>query len=459
MNSKGAVAPLDEEAQRKMWRKVGFRLLPLVAVAYIISYIDRANLGYVAEPMGSELSMTSAQIGLAAGLFFIGYILLEIPSNMMLNRFGARLWISRIIVSWGLVTMLTGAVHSVTQLYIARTLLGVAEAGLSAGILLYLTHWFPKRQRTWAMAIFFMTIPASAIVGAPLAAALLQWGQFVFGISGWRSLFVVEGALTVVIGVIILFALPNRPSNAKWLDASEKQHIESTLAAETAQQVSRGAITGIRQALTDRKVWALGFAFFSIVFGLYPLAFFLPTMISSFTETVGAANNVSSVLLAAVPSAVAIIVMLIWSRVAARRSIVFSTVVPMAFGAIGLVAATLAQDGLLFIVAVCVSVSGIYTAMPQFWRLPGLALSGAAAAVGIALINSVSNISGFVGPYVTGAIETATGSFTYALLTIAAVMCAGIGVLLTSGRKAEALGQNYDDVADSETATLNSNNE
>lgn len=460
MNSDGAVVALDEESERKMWRKVGMRILPLVGIAYVVSYIDRANLGYIAKPMGSELGLTSAQIGLAAGLFFIGYILVEIPSNMMLRRFGARLWISRIIVSWGVVTMLTGAVHSATQLYIARIILGFAEAGLAAGILLFLTFWFPKKQRTWAMSTFFLMIPLSGIIGAPVAAALLQWGQSLLGISGWRALFVVEGGVTIVVGLIIFLALPDRPSSAKWLNAIEKQHIESILASETAQQVSQGAHTGVRQALTDKKVWALAFSFFAIVFGLYPLAFFLPTMISNLTETIGAANNVSSVLLAGIPSAVAIIVMLIWSRVAARKSIIFSTVVPMAFGIVGLVAATLTQDGLLFIIAVCVSVSGIYTAIPQFWRLPALALSGAAAAAGIGLINSVSNLSGFVGPYLTGAIETATGSYTYALLMIAGVMSAGIAVLLTIGRKAEAIGQSSNcSAATSESSVLIPENE
>ena len=161
MTNDNAVAMLDEAAERRMWRKVAFRILPLVGVAYIVSYIDRANLGYIAKPMSADLNMTSAQVGLAAGLFFIGYILVEIPSNMMLHRFGARLWISRIIVSWGLVTALTGAVQSATQLNIARIVLGFAEAGLAAGILLFLTLWFPKKQRAWAMSTFFLMIPLS----------------------------------------------------------------------------------------------------------------------------------------------------------------------------------------------------------------------------------------------------------------------------------------------------------
>jgi cyanate permease len=195
----------------------------------------------------------------------------------------------------------------------------------------------------------------------------------------------------------------------------------------------------MRQALLDKKVWALAVSFFAIVFGLYPLAFFLPTMIDNISNSLGAAN-VSSVLLAAIPSAVAIVTMVLWSRVAVHRSAVFSTTVPMGFGAVGLLTATFTQNGVLFIIAVCLSVAGIYTAMPQFWRIPALSLTGAAAAAGIALINSVSNLSGFIGPYMTGYIETETGSYTYALLIIAVTMIAGMGVLLTVGRKAERLG-------------------
>lgn len=441
MTDDGVAATLGEEAERRMWRKVGFRILPLVGVAYIVSYIDRANLGYVAEPLGEDLSMTTAQIGLAASLFFIGYILIEVPSNMMLHRVGARLWISRIIVTWGIVTALTGAVHTAGQLYFARIMLGLAEAGLAAGILLYLTFWFPKKQRTWAMSTFFLMIPLSAIIGAPIAAALLTWGQGLLGIAGWRALFVVEGAVTVVVGIVILLFLPDRPAKASWLNVNERAHIESVIARENAHSAGRGGLTGVRQALLDRRVWALGFAFFAIVFGLYPIAFFLPTMISNLTDTIDSAGNVSSVLLAAIPSVAAIMVMLLWARYAAGKSIIFSTTVPMAFGASGLVAATFTHNGVLFIIAVCVSVSGIYTAMPQFWRLPALTMSGAAAAAGIGLINSMSNLSGFIGPYVTGTIETATGSYTYALLTIAVIICLGIVVLLTAGRRAERLGQ------------------
>ncbi|MFI5610242.1 MFS transporter [Amycolatopsis sp. NPDC051903] len=424
----------------RTWRKIGVRIIPLIGVAYVMSYIDRANLGYLAAPMSRDLHLDSGQVGLAAGLFFIGYIIVEVPSNLALRRFGARKWITRIMLTWGLVTGATAFVNSAATLYLARLLLGFAEAGLAAGILLYLTYWFPKRQRSWALTAFFLMIPVSSIVGSPLAAALLAWGQDLFGIAGWRSLFLVEGALTIVIGILIFSFLPDRPSRARWLDDEEKAALERTMAAEVEEQRGHGALTGLRQALTSVRVWALALVFFAIVFGLYPLAFFLPTMITAITHSVGGAADIGSVLLSGIPYLVAAVAMLAWVRSAGRRSAVVATAVPLAVGAAGLLLATFAGNGLLFIVAVCLSVAGIYTAMPQFWRIPAIGLTGTAAASGIALINSVSNLSGFVGPYFTGAVKTATGSFTYALLAIAVIMVAGLAVLVTAGRRVERLG-------------------
>jgi sugar phosphate permease len=436
MSNEIAAPQTTVQQERRLWRRVGARIIPLVGLAYVMSYIDRANLGYVAQPMSRDLGLDAAQIGLAGGLFFIGYILVEVPSNMALRRFGARKWITRILVTWGLVTAATSAVNSAATLYLARLLLGFAEAGLAAGILLYLTFWFPRRHRSWAMSAFFLMIPLSSIIGAPLAAGLLTWGEALFDMAGWRSLFLVEGLITIVAGAVIFFLLPDRPRDARWLTPQERDLIERILAEEAAEQVASGALTGLKQALTSGRVWAMAATFFAIVFGLYPLAFFLPTMISTLSSSVG--GDVSSVLLSAIPSVVAIAAIIAWSRFAARVSAVVATAVPMAVGAAGLLLATLTGDGMLFILAVCVSVAGIYTAMPQFWRIPAIGLTGAAAASGIALINSVSNLSGFIGPYVTGAIRTATGSYTWALLTIAVIMILGIGVLLTVGRRMES---------------------
>lgn len=437
MSEAATVSVSPDPAMRRTWRKVGLRTIPIVGLAYVMSYIDRANLGYMADPLSKDLGLDSSQLGLASSLFFIGYILVEVPSNLMLRRFGARRWITRILVSWGIVTMATAAVQNVAQLYAMRIVLGFAEAGLAAGILLYLTFWFPRRQRTWAMSAFFLMLPLSGIIGSPLAAGLLAGGESLTGLTGWRALFLVEGGLTVLVGFLIFTLLPDRPRDAKWLRPEEKAAIEDRLAEEAARHETHGALTGMREALTSGRVWALAVTFFAIVFGLYPIAFFLPSMISTLTGDASGLSETESVLLAGIPSAVAIVAMVAWSRFAARRSAVFSTAVPMVLGVVGLLGATVAKDGFLFIAAFCVSVSGIYTAMPQFWRLPPLCLTGAAAASGIAVINSVSNVSGFIGPYLTGDIHDVTGSYTYALLAIALIMTAGLAILLTAGRRAE----------------------
>ncbi|WP_284976756.1 MFS transporter [Arthrobacter sp. efr-133-TYG-104] len=443
MTNSQLVPTMGVETERRLWRKISFRIMPIIGLAFVVSYVDRANLGYVAKSMSADLGLTATAFGLAGSLFFIGYILMEVPSNMMLQRFGARVWISRIIISWGLVTVVTGFIESTTQLLIARIVLGIAEAGLSAGIILYLTYWYPKRARAWAMSTFFLMIPIGSIVGSPMAATLLTWGQGLLGIAGWRSLFIVEGALTIVIGIVVLAFLPDGPSKAKWLSSEERAFLEASLEAERVEHTAHGALTGVRQALTSGRIWALASAFFAVVFGLYPLAFFLPTMIDTLNNTFGAKpGDVSGVLLAAIPYYVALLAMIVWGRVGARRSAVFATTVPMVIGVIGLVSATLAQNGALFIVAVCVSVAGMYSAFAQFWRIPAIALSGAGAAAGIALINSVSNTSGLVGPYITGLIKDQTGSYTLALLLIAAVMIVGIVILLTVGRRAEKVGDN-----------------
>jgi MFS transporter, ACS family, tartrate transporter len=431
-----SVADVGATVHPRTWRKIAWRIIPLIGVAYVMSYVDRANLGYVAEPMSHDLHITSAQLGLAAGLFFIGYVLVEVPSNLMLRRFGARRWITRILLSWGAVTAATAAVDSPAALYTARILLGFAEAGLGAGILLYLTFWFPRRHQAWALTGFFLMIPLSSIVGSPLAAALLTWGKLL-GMTGWRALFVIEGTLTVLIGILIFALLPDRPRDARWLNERDKRALEHALEAEADEQRAHGALTGITQTLRSGRVWALAVVFFAMVFGLYPLAFFLPTMIAELSAHLSTAD---STLLAAIPSAAALVAMIAWVPVAGRVGAVRATAIPMAVGALGLLCATFAHSGALFIAAVCISAAGIYTAMSQFFRLPAIGLTGAAAASGFAVINSVSNLGGFAGPYITGAIKTSTGSFTYALLTIALIMAGGLVILCTTGRYVERIG-------------------
>ena len=419
-----------------VWRQAGWRIIPICGLAYVLSYMDRVNLGYISAPLSRDLGMDSTQIGLAAGLFFLGYILFEVPSNMALRRFGARKWIARILVSWGIVTGLTSAVDSVWLLYAARVLLGIAEAGLAAGLVLYLSTWFPHRQRAWVLSLFFLSLPVSAIVGAPFAALLLTWGHSLLGVAGWRTVFLAEGALTILVGIAVFVLLPDSPERAKWLTPEQARYIVAALDAEDAQSAGR-QLTTAGQALASRSVWAMGAAFFALLFGLYPVSFFLPSMISKAVTGVGAGTaQLEGVLLSIVPNAVGIVAMVLWPRMARHWNALACTLVPWVAGAVGLAVVALSGNLVLSLVAISISVAGVYAAIPQFWRVPALGLSGAASAAGIALINSVGNSSGFVGPYLTGFLKSATGGYGTALWMIAAVMLAGAALLAVAGRRA-----------------------
>ncbi|HEY6495932.1 MAG TPA: MFS transporter [Trebonia sp.] len=423
-----------------VWRRAGWRIIPICALAYVLSYMDRVNLGYISAPLAQDLGMNSTQIGLAAGLFFLGYILFEVPSNMALRRFGARRWIARILVSWGIVTALTATVDSVWLLYVARVVLGIAEAGLAAGLVLYLSTWFPHRQRAWVLSLFFLSLPVSAIIGAPFAALLLTWGHSLIGVAGWRAVFLAEGVLTVLVGIAVLAVLPDTPFRARWLTPDQARYIVSVLDAEAAES-GRERLTTAGQALTSRSVWAMGAAFFALLFGLYPVSFFLPSMISRAVTGVGAGTaQLDGVLLSIVPNAVGIVAMVAWPKAAGRLNALACTLIPWVAGAAGLAVVALSDNLAVSLVAISVSVAGVYAAIPQFWRVPALGLSGAASAAGIALINSVGNSSGFVGPYLTGALKTATGGYAAALWLIAAVMLAGAAGLAVSARRARPAG-------------------
>jgi MFS family permease len=301
-----------------VWRRAGWRIIPICALAYLLSYIDRVNLGYISPSLSHDLGMNSTQLGLAAGLFFVGYIFFEVPSNMALRRFGARRWIARILLSWGVVTALTSMVDSVWLLYVARVALGIAEAGLAAGLVLYLSTWFPHRQRAWVLSLFFLSLPISAIVGAPFAALLLTWGHSLLGVAGWRALFLTEGALTVLVGIAVLAFLPDSPARARWLTPAQASYVISALDAETAQTAD-SQLTTTGQALRSRSVWVMGAAFFALLFGLYPVSFFLPSIITkAVTGVAPATAQIDGVLLSMVPNVVGVIAMALWPKTASR---------------------------------------------------------------------------------------------------------------------------------------------
>ncbi|HEX5348755.1 MAG TPA: MFS transporter [Pseudonocardiaceae bacterium] len=402
-----------------MIRKVTVRLVPFLGLLYLINYLDRVNLGFAALTMNSDLGLSAAAYGLGAGLFFIGYFFFEVPSNIILHRVGARVWIARIMVTWGMVASATAFIQGEISFYVVRVLLGVAEAGFFPGIILYLTYWFPRAQRAKIVALFFLAVPLSSVIGSPLSTLLIQSGDGVLGFdAGWRFMFFVEGVPAVLLGVLVLAFLPSRPRQAKWLTEQESSALEARIAEENARELP------VRAALIDPRVIALSVVYFGIVYGLYVLAFFLPQVIKGFQKQFQVTFSLVEIgLITAVPYAVASVAMVLWARHSDRTGERTGHVAIAAFvGAVAISVALYMNSPLLVMVCITVCAIGVYAAIPVFWQLPNAFLTGVGAAAGIGLINSFGNLSGFLGPYLTGWLQGLTGSFRPGLWVVAGFM-------------------------------------
>jgi MFS transporter, ACS family, tartrate transporter len=391
---------LHPEREKMITRRVAVRLVPFLGLLYLINYLDRVNVGFAALRMNADLGLSAAAYGLGAGLFFIGYFFFEVPSNIILHRVGARVWIARIMVSWGLVASATAFIRGEISFYVVRVLLGVAEAGFFPGIILYLSYWFPRAQRAKVVALFFLAVPLSSVIGSPLSTLLIQHGDGVLGFdAGWRFMFFVEGLPAVVAGLLVLVLLPDRPRDARWLTEPESSALEAQLAAEESRELGREV--RIRAALTNPRVLALSAVYFGIVFGLYVLAFFLPQVIKGFQQQFQVTFSLVQIgLITAVPYAVAAVAMVLWARHSDRTGERAGHVAIPAFaGAVAIAAALYMSSPLLVMACITVCAVGVYAAIPVFWQLPNTVLTGVGAAAGIGLINSFGNLSGFLGPY------------------------------------------------------------
>ncbi|MFC9894834.1 MFS transporter [Nocardia sp. NPDC127579] len=419
------------DISRTTLRKVTIRLVPFLGLLYFVNYLDRVNIGF-AGPSGmkADLGLTETAFGLASGIFFIGYLLLEVPSNLALHRFGARRWIARILVSWGVVATAMAFVPNETVLYILRFALGVAEAGFFPGILLYLTYWFPQSQRAKIVALFMVAVPLSTALGATVSSLIIQYGDGVFGLSGWRFMFLVEGIPAILLAFLTWFYLTDRPDRAHWLTTAEKDWLTAELAVEDAR---RGEHWTVRKALTHPRILALAFIYGGIVYGLYALGFFLPTIINGLQEQYGVKYSiVERGLVNAVPYAIGAVVMVWWSRHGDRTGErPWHVAVPALLGGIAIPIALYLGNPFAAMIAVTVCAVGVLAALPTFWALPSTFLTGVAAAGGIALINSIGNISGFAAPYITGGLKDWTGTQRAGLWVVGACMvAAALGVLL-----------------------------
>lgn len=426
----------DAGMQARVVRKVAVRLIPFLGLAYFLNYVDRTNIGFAKLTMSADLGLTETMFGLASGLFFIGYLLFEVPSNIALHRFGARRWIARILVTWGLIAAAMAFVQNAPMLYAFRVLLGIAEAGFFPGIMLYLTFWFPRSVRVRLTGLFMIALPASSALGAPVAGAILQYWDGLFGLAGWRIMFLVLGLPAVVLGVAAWFYLTDRPKDADWLAADERRWLDDTMAAEQQATQASGKHR-VRDSLRDPRVWALGLVYFGVTYGLYALSFFLPTIVAGFAESFDTEFSIlENGLIVAVPFAVGAVAMVFWSRHSDRTGErVWHVALPALLGAVSIPVALYMESPLATMAVITVTAVGVFCALPVFWYLPSTFLAGAGAAAGIALVNTLGNSSGFGAPYITGFLLDATGNSRAGLWVVGVMMLvAGLTVLALRGR-------------------------
>jgi MFS family permease len=419
-------------------RKVAVRLVPFVALMFFINYLDRTAIGFASpNGMNEDLALSAAQFGFASGVFFIGYILLEVPSNLALHRFGARRWLARIMVSWGIVALLFTWVGNFEQLVVLRFLLGVAEAGFFPGAILFLSLWVPAQHRSKILALFYLAQPLTTVIGAPLAGLLIQQHGVFFGLEGWRFMFFGVAIPAILIGIVAWFYLKDRPADAKWLSPEERTWLTNALEAEKQATSKSSGHVSIRHAFGSGRVWMLSFIYFGFIYGLYALAFFLPTIIEGFQEQFGTEFDVfQKGLITAIPYVPAAIALHFWARDATRRGLkTWHIVIPALLGAVSIPLALFANSPALTIAIIAITAMSIFSALPNFWTLPTQFLTGAAAAAGIALINTIGNLAGFSAPYLTGAIADWTGGFEVPMFVVGFFMLLSAVLMVLLSRK------------------------
>ena len=410
--------------------KVSWRLIPFMVLLYFVAFLDRVNVGFAALTMNKDLGLTATVFGNGAGIFFIGYFIFEVPSNVALEKFGARMWIARIMITWGIISGLMALTTGPISFYTLRFLLGIAEAGFFPGMILYLTYWFPSAYRAKIVGCFLLAIPISSIIGAPISTALL--GTSILGLKGWQSLFILEALPALVLGVVVLFFMTDKPEKAHWLTPAERDWLSRVLQAERKTRESVHHYT-LGQALMNPRVVLFGLMYFGIVIGLYGFSFWLPQIIKGF----GGLSNWQVGLITMIPSAFAAAAMYLCGRHSDKTGErVWHVFLPAIIGGTSLaISGFLTGTPALALVALTIGAMGIYAALPTFWTLPTAMLSGTAAAGGIALINSIGNLGGYFGPSFMGYLKDWTKSHTYGLIGLGACMA-------MSGFLALAMGHN-----------------
>jgi D-galactonate transporter len=423
-------APEAVASEDAVFRKVILRIVPFLMLCYVVAYLDRVNVGFAKLQMSADLGFSEAAFGLGAGVFFIGYFLFEVPSNLLLQKVGARVWIARIMITWGVLSAGFMFVQTEMQFYVMRFLLGLAEAGFYPGVILYCTYWFPSQRRAKVIAMFMSAIPMAGILGNPLSGWTMNTFDGSAGMAGWQWMFLLEAIPAVLIGVSCLLYLDRSVRSATWLSEEEKAVVERAIAEDNAHKSVHGKVLdGFKEPL----VWLMSFIYFCFVMGQYALTFWMPT----FVESTGVSDAFVIGVLSAIPYVVALVAMNLFGRSAdRRRERRWHLVIPALMGTVGFsMAAAVHGSTVLSLIALSIAAAGVLTCAPLFWSLPTSFLGGTAAAAGIAVINSVGNLAGFVSPYMIGAIKDATESTALPMFVLAGTLVVGALVVLTTSAK------------------------
>ena len=411
----------DTAQTERTYRKVFWRIVPFLMLCYVVAYLDRVNVGFAKLQMSQDLAFSETVFGLGAGVFFIGYFLFEVPSNILMHKLGARIWIARIMITWGVLSAVFVFVRTPMQFYLMRFLLGLAEAGFYPGVILYLTYWFPSHRRAKIIAVFMSAIPVSGMFGNPLSGWIMETFHSSSGFAGWQWMFLIEAIPAIAIGIATILYLDNGIAGAKWLDDSEKRLLTDEIAAaqprEERRQHSLGAV------FRDPRTWWMSLIYFTFVTGQYGLTFWMPTLVKS--TGVSGAFNIG--LLSAIPFLSAIVVMNVMGHSAdKRRERRWHLIGPALFGAVGFsVAASFADNTVVSVAFLSLAAAGVLTCAPLFWSLPTAFMSGASAAAGIAIINSIGNLAGFASPYMIGYLKDLTHSTQTGMYVLAGMLVIG----------------------------------
>ncbi len=415
------------DVEDQIFAKIARRLIPLMVALYTVSFLDRVNVGFAALTMNKDLGFTPEIYGWGAGIFFFGYFLFEIPSNVILTHVGARRWICRIMASWGVISAANAFVQGPTSFYVLRFLLGLAEAGFAPGMIFYLSLWFPARLRARYAATYFLAIPLTNVIGAPVSSVILGTDG-IMGLHGWQWLFVLEAVPALVLAVVVFFFLPDGPADAHWLDNRERERIAAELSRE--RDAADDSLHDVRSALMDSRVLLLCAIYFGIVVGLYGIGYWLPQMIQAMGF-----SNVAIGVLVALPYAAACVAQYLWGRhsdVSAER--VWHVALPSALSGCAFAISAALQSPALVLVALAIAAIGICSTLAPFWAMPPHFLSGKGAAAGIAAINAVGNLGGFIGPYAVGWALQETGNYSGGMMILAGFLLAAAALVLAMGR-------------------------